>query len=364
VSYLLPGTLVNRAHPLTQSCSLFWVFNNNPYDYIQNQKVSLGSALAYAPTGLYFSGGSSSTTKIATYPSMNLGTIHTLCVRINPAAVSGNVFAGAPSYYAFNLFLGTTIYYAAGSSNNVYVNYTMSLNVPTNFAIVRDNASVSFYVNGVKISPTKTLGSNNNLIISALGGYLDGSNLLNATIEYAAIFSNIASVDIVNQMHADPYAMFQSKQYFLFGVGGGGGGTVYENTITDGFVLSDSTVNNMSFDQVVTDGFKFSDLPGGIGAFRQLASDGLVMGDSASNVANFNITLTDGFKINETVSSIAEFAMSITDGFTLGDMTITYTSDGAKLNFTANGKTYNFIIKSKTNNFNSLLKNYNFETKD
>ena len=202
---------IDPNHPMSQYLGAYWPLNGSRFDKKNQYNLTLGSALTWAPTGLNFPGGATSTTKIAIFPSLNLGTVHTVCCKVNilAATVAELILAGAAGHYAIDLNSSNQFKYSAATGNVVAVSYAQIIGQSVNLAITRNAKSISFFVNGSQVGATQTLANNYDLIVSALGGYSDGIYLTNEIIEYVAIFPGMAETYIVKQMHADPYAMFR-----------------------------------------------------------------------------------------------------------------------------------------------------------
>jgi len=234
---------IDPNHPMSQYLGAYWPLNGSRFDKKNQYNLTLGSALTWAPTGLNFPGGANSTTKIATFPSLNLGTVHTVCCKVNilAATVAELILAGAAGHYAIDLNSSNQFKYSAATGNVVAVSYTQIVGQSVNLAITRSAKSISFFVNGGQVGATQTLPNNYDLIVSAFGGYSDGTYLTNEITEHAAFF-NIADINIVKQMHADPYAMLRP-------IGRGRLWSVSSVLVTKDSVFPVDLIKNLSVDK-------------------------------------------------------------------------------------------------------------------
>jgi len=98
-----------------------------------------------------------------------------------------------------------------------------------------------------------------------------------------------------------------------------GGGTTYEDTLTDGILLGDSLLNIGEFGLSQTDGIKFGDVLTSAGPYVIALTDGMKLGEVLLNNMEFNSALTDGIKFGELLAVIQEMNLILLDGMKFGD---------------------------------------------
>jgi hypothetical protein len=125
----------------------------------------------------------------ATCLTQQLGTVHTISATItlgstaDQAIVSGNGSGG--SYF---LFLSGGLYYAC-SGSFVGVSITMTAGSTKTYTVVRSGTSVKFFVDGVQVGATQTLGANSQFgQIVQVGRHIT-SFLLNGRIDNIRVYS-------------------------------------------------------------------------------------------------------------------------------------------------------------------------------
>lgn len=107
--------------------------------------------------------------------SMNLGTVHTISFWIKTTSTSFVAIGGDPGHYAI-YHDGSTLYYSANLGVFVAVsNSTIRSGEWRHYAVMRQHASVSFWIDAIQIGTTQTLASNNALYLSSFGSYEAGN---------------------------------------------------------------------------------------------------------------------------------------------------------------------------------------------
>jgi len=104
--------------------------------------------------------------------------------------------------------------------------------------------------------------------------------------------------------------------YATYATGGGGSTAI---TITDGFVMADSTSILAGRNVVVSDGVALSDQPILRGDYKRILSDGVVMSDGTVSRGDYKSIVSDGVIVSDSDLMIAHLKSIVSDGVSLSD---------------------------------------------
>lgn len=131
-------------------------------------------------------------------------------------------------------------------------------------------------------------------------------------------------------------------------------GNVFDESLSDGIYMSDSSSHNITFDKTLSDGTKLSEIINSDHNLYNLLQDSIIFNESLLNILNFSsAALTDTISLSDLNTNKLQVVLTATDGFILTDLS-SFDSATLYLETATDGLTLSETLSSLFNGYLSV----------